>query len=199
MGLVEKPVVAIVLSLVGGIFILIGGLFRIMFGFFSSSMMQRFASMADLMEGSGGFAQMMNNQWTIASGIVSLVSGSLVVIGAGVLDYSPKPGKTLGHSHSGILSSWRPGWLILRDLHRKRLRGHRRNPCIPLEIPSGLSNLTCTGSPLEPVAGFGFSASVAENQSHKSHTGMKVAAYGRREREAWYRVFHISATQGGNA
>lgn len=83
----DKSVIAIVLSFLGGMFTLIGGVFRSAFVFFGSSMMERFGSMSEFMRGSRSFGNMMNNPWSISLGIISLVSGLAMVIGAFMLDY----------------------------------------------------------------------------------------------------------------
>ena len=86
----NKPVIAIVLSFLGGVFVLFGAIFRSVFGLFGSSMMERFGNMSEFMRSSRSFGNMMGNSSSISFGIIGLVLGLAIVIGAFMLDYRPE-------------------------------------------------------------------------------------------------------------
>ncbi len=93
-GSVDKPVIALILSFMAGVFGLVGGLFRTMFGFFGSSMFVQFGSMGEFMKSSRSFGSMMNGPWSTALGAVGLFSASVIIFGAFMLDYRVEKTRT---------------------------------------------------------------------------------------------------------
>jgi hypothetical protein len=116
-AIVDKPIIAIVLSFLGGVFNSVAGLLRSMFGFFGSSMMERFGSMGEFMKGSRSFSHMMNNPWSIPLVVVGLTAGLTTMAGAFMLDYRVEKRRNwailiLACSTVGIISAFISGGSI---------------------------------------------------------------------------------------
>jgi hypothetical protein len=96
MSALEKPTAAFVLSLIGGLLILLAGATRLMFRFYwFGGMMRGFGASWSGMMGFPGYA-MMWGRFSFLDGIVALVLGVLMIVGAAMLYNRPQGHTTWG-------------------------------------------------------------------------------------------------------
>lgn len=93
---INKPVVAIVLSLIAGIFALINGLFRLLYLFFGFSMTQLFGSFGELLRISSSFDRLMGSLGTPVFAVADAIAGLLIIIGALMIDSHPRESRKWG-------------------------------------------------------------------------------------------------------
>ena len=93
---VNKPVVAIVLALVAGVFSFIEGFVRFVYVFLGFSMTSLFGSFGDLLRESTSFSQLMGSQWTPVFVVVDLLVGLLTLSAAIMLDSHPRQARKWG-------------------------------------------------------------------------------------------------------
>ena len=98
-----EPTVAFILSLIGGIFILLGGGMMSMMGSFGYGMMNGYSSYGGMMGGYGwgygpGFGMMRGYGYFGMFGLVELIFGIAVIVGAIMLHHNPAE-----HSKWGLI------------------------------------------------------------------------------------------------
>lgn len=93
---VNKPVVAIVLSLIAGIFAFVNGMFRLFYVFFGLSITQLFGSFGEFLRISSSFDTLMASQRTPVFAVADAIAGLLILIGAMMLDSRPKESRKWG-------------------------------------------------------------------------------------------------------
>jgi asparagine N-glycosylation enzyme membrane subunit Stt3 len=93
---INKPVVAIVLSLIAGIFAFINGLFRLLYAFFGLSMTQFFGSFGELLRISSPFDQLMSSLGASVFAVADTLAGFIILIGALMLDSRPRKSRKWG-------------------------------------------------------------------------------------------------------
>ena len=92
---VNKPVVAIVLSLIAGIFAFINGFFRLIYVFFGLSATKLFGSFGEFMTANASFGVLTSSRTPVFA-FADLIAGLVILIAALMLDSRPRESRKWG-------------------------------------------------------------------------------------------------------
>lgn len=98
MSYVERPTVAVILSIIGGVLMLVGGSMAFMMLSYNNGGFGMMSGFGGMMGGVRGMMDDVGFPYAMLDGLmlVSLVSGILVIVGAVMIDIHPSQSRTWG-------------------------------------------------------------------------------------------------------